>query len=231
MKRLAAVGVFAALLVPLGLFAVPAGAATPANSTVTAPNSGSVTVTWSGTIQPGNSNFGGATLRCFPATNPSADQVALTVNGLDANFYRTHRTSLKIRVDWTPSTNAAVNQLAMTTSEIDSTGARSSIQDSTSGVSPATAEYDNAFAPAGSYFAIDVCALTNASPQPYTASATLSSTPVAAVPGVSIGNQRLVNYEFDPAFQKTDDLQRRLRRRHPRQAGPGQRGPDSLHRP
>src|SRR5258708_11926744 len=201
MERLAAVGVFAALLLPMGRFAqqvLTAGAASPGDSTIGAPNAGSATVTWSGTIQPGNSNFGGATLRCFPATNPTADEFKLTINGLDASFYRTHRTSLKIRVDWTPSTNAAVNQLAMTTSEIDSTGARSSIQDSTSGVSPATAEYDNAFAPAGSYFAIDVCALTNASPQPYTASATLSSTPVAAVPCVSIRNQRPLHHEIHP---------------------------------
>jgi hypothetical protein len=211
-KRLAAVGVFAALLLPLGLFAVPAGAATPANSTITAPNSGSVTVSWSGTIQPGNSNFGGATLRCFPGTNPTADEFQLTVKGLNAAYYQGHRTSLKIRVDWTPTTNAAVNQLAMTTSQasVDSTGTlqHNNIQDATSGNSPATAEYDNSIADPGTYFAIDVCALTNASPQPYTATATLSGNPVPVVPGVSVGNQRLVNYEFDPAFQKTDALLR-----------------------
>ncbi len=211
MRRQAAALVALAALLPLGLFAQPvvtAGAATPAGKTIMAPNSGSVTVNWTGTIQPGNSNFGGATLRCFPATNPSADEFALTINGLDSAFYSSHRTSLKIRVDWTPATNAAVNQLAMTTSQTDSTGAHNNIEDASSGTSPATAEYDNAFAPAGTYFAVDVCALTNASPQPYTASATLTTTPVPVVPGVSVGNQRLVNYEFDPAFQTADALQR-----------------------
>src|SRR5258708_61441 len=194
MRRQAAALVALAALLPLGLFAQPvvtAGAATPAGKTIMAPNSGSVTVNWTGTIQPGNSNFGGATLRCFPATNPSADEFALTINGLDSAFYSSHRTSLKIRVDWTPATNAAVNQLAMTTSQTDSTGAHNNIEDASSGTSPATAEYDNAFAPPGTYFAVDVCALTNASPQPYTASATLHTPPIPAVPGHSVAHHRM----------------------------------------
>jgi hypothetical protein len=202
-------------LLPLGLAlqapVLTAGAATPAASTISAPDAGSVTVKWSGTVQPGNSNFRAAFLRCFP-TNPSTDEFQLTINGLTEAYYRTHRTSLKIRVDWTPSTNATANQLAMTTSQasFDSMNniQHNNIQDATSGASPATAEYDNTLAPVGTYFAIGVCALTNATPQPYTASATLTSTVIPAVPGVSVGSQRLVNYEFDPAYQTADDLQR-----------------------
>jgi hypothetical protein len=178
-------------------------AATPPSASITAPLSGTVTATWTGSVIAGVGNVPGvANLRCFPATNPTTDdfQLSVVLPGGTTAFYATHSASLVVRIDWQPVTNAAVNDLGLTTSLTDSTGTRTDIHNSHQ--QGTTFEQATILDPvdtattvnAPSVYHLAACDDTNAQAQPYTGTATLTVGPKGG--GVVFSNDTVT---FAPA--------------------------------
>ncbi|GAC1332545.1 MAG: hypothetical protein NVSMB17_11770 [Candidatus Dormibacteria bacterium] len=184
---------------------LPAVAAT-ADGTTTLSTTTTV-IRWHGTIIPGNSNAGGVTLRCF-SLNPTTDDFAFNLTGVDDKFNTDHRVALSIRIDWKPNTNAASNNLFLTTSFVDANGIRSQVQDGTQlNTTSQSVSYASPMAAIGAArWHAGACAGSNISPQDYTGTATLVIKDLARTTNVSVGNQQLQAYRS--TVQNRDAAQR-----------------------
>lgn len=199
------------LMVFLGVFSLQPGAALPAvASTPDGPTTLSTTTTvihWHGTIIPGNSNVGAGTLRCL-SVNPSTDDFAYNLAGVDTAFNDAHRVSMTIRIDWVPTINAVSNNLFLTTYMTDAKGAITNIQDANN--LNTTFQSTNYASPAGALGAVKwhagACAGSNASAQAYTGTATLVIRDLTRTTNVSVGNQLLQAYRN--TVQNRDAAQR-----------------------
>src|SRR5689334_20044173 len=72
----------------------------PGPLTLRAPDSGTATLKWTGTVLPGTN---GTSVRCLSDVNVLSDEESFKLLGVSDAWYRTHRALLKIRIAWTPA--------------------------------------------------------------------------------------------------------------------------------
>ena len=143
-------------------------AATPPTSNLTVPSSigQTVSVTWSGTIPP----LANATSNCTTlADTPAVDQHVSTIS-VPAGIYTSLVAQFTFKIEWTPVVNGQSSDEVLTVVGIGSSD----------GGSPSeTVSARNL--PSGSY-KIVACGFTNAQPQPYTGTLTITTVPLDPPP-------------------------------------------------
>ncbi|MEY2485874.1 MAG: trimeric autotransporter adhesin [Verrucomicrobiota bacterium] len=166
-------------------------ASTPSTSTVTVPSTvgQTVTVTWTGTIPP----LVNATSNCAPlADTPAVDQHVSTIN-VPPGAYNSVSAQFTFNISWTPVTNSSASDEVLTVVGIGS---------SDGGNPSETVAAQNL--DAGNYKII-ACGFTNAQPQPYTGTLTITTSAPAAAPPPNYTTGAI---NFGPAnvvdFQRTE---------------------------
>ncbi len=154
------------------------------SGSISPPSSGSVAVTWNGTISAGAGNAANlVSLRCTSG-NPTTDTFSLTVTNPGGAYYTTHNATLVVRIDWTPVTNDAANDLGLTVTDTPPGTTTAEYFDSHQvGSAFETVSISNPNF--GVVYSIGVCADTNAAPQAYTGKATLTGAVIGASGGPS----------------------------------------------
>ncbi len=176
-----------------GWFAVgTVEASSPATSSVTVPSTlgQTVTINWTGTIPAGSNGTSNCTAL---ADTPLADQHVSTVT-VPAGLYNTLGAQFTFKITWTPVVNSSASDEILTV--LGPTG--NHVGSSDGGTSTETVGASNLGT--GNYKII-ACGFTNAQPQPYTGTLTITAVPPPPVyTGGSIG--------FGPAtvvdFQRTE---------------------------
>ena len=166
-------------------------AAMPATSNVTVPSTvgQTVTVNWTGTIPPGSS----ATSDCTAlADTAAADTHTATIN-VPAGTYNSVVANFSFKIAWTPVVNINASDEILTVVGLGSSD----------GGNP-TETVDGRNLVAGNY-KIVACGFTNAQPQPYTGTLTITT---SALPGPPPPNYTTGAIGFGPAtvvdFQRTE---------------------------
>lgn len=176
-NRLARAAVALLLVVP-ALAASPTQASTPASATLTAPDSGTVSVSWTGTVLPGSTNNPGAGFYCEPSSAPltALGDIFQFRLALPGNFYTNHSTELIVQVDWQPAVSAAANNLFLTVGKDDGTGNTDSGEQVAQALNVTEQKITlvNPAAVTGApYYFAGACPQANSTPQAYTGKATL----------------------------------------------------------
>ena len=173
------------------LIAMLALASTPPTDNITVPSTvgQTVTVTWTGTIPPGSN----ATSNCTPlADTPAVDQHISTIN-VPAGVYNTVSARFVFNISWTPVVNPTTSDEILTVIGVGS---------SDGGNPSETVSAQNLAA--GNY-KIVACGFSNAQPQPYTGTLTITT---FAPEGAPPPNYTTGAIKFGPAsvvdFQRTE---------------------------
>jgi hypothetical protein len=161
------------------LIAMLAFAATPPTSNVTVPSTigQTVTVTWTGMIPPGSS----PTSNCAAlADTPAVDQHNSTIN-VPAGIYNTLQAQFIFKITWTPVVDPSASDEVLTV--ITSGGATVGSSDGGSNTETVSAQNLGA-----ETYKIIACGFTNAQPQPYTGTLTITtSAPTTTPPNYTTG--------------------------------------------
>lgn len=191
---------YARLLVAVSLFSIATLlvvlAATPPTSNVTVPSTigQSVTVTWTGTIPPGSS----PTSDCSAlADTPAADQHNSTIT-VPAGLYNTAAAKFVFKITWTPVVDGTSSDEVLTVVR-SSDGTKIGSSDGGS-----TTETVAGINLSSDTYKIIACGFSNAQPQPYTGTLTITTTAQEVTPP----NYTTGAIKFGPAtvadFQRTE---------------------------
>jgi hypothetical protein len=179
------------LITGIALLVFAVRASNPATDSITVPSTvgQTVTVTWMGTIPP----LVNATSNCTPLADTAAADTHTTTINVPAGVYNAVSAQFTFNIAWTPVANASTSDEVLTVIGIGS---------SDGGNPSETVAAQNLGA--GNYKII-ACGFSNAQPQPYTGTLTITtSAPAAAAPP----NYKTGAISFGPAnvvdFQRTE---------------------------
>jgi hypothetical protein len=141
-----------------------ARAAQPSSGTLAARDQGTARLAYKGTVPPGTGSPSGV---CEDGVN--ADVFTLTLTGLSSTFYRTHKALLVAHIEWKPtfSTSGGGSDLALI---VRHGGSEAGSSDG--GSAEETVAVDR---PGSGTYRIIACAFSNAVPQAYTGTVTLTT--------------------------------------------------------
>ena len=166
LQVLLAVALLSSMLWAQGL--TGAGAAEPAQGTLHAKDQGTSTLKYEGTVPPGSGGVGDSA-PCEDQVNADFFKLTLDIPDPD-NFYKNHSSLLAIDIRWDPtSVDVAVNDLALFLRDPQG----DDIASSDGGTNQEQIAVENL--PGGEYTVV-ACAFANSTPQPYQASASLTTT-------------------------------------------------------
>jgi hypothetical protein len=174
------------------LLALLSFASTPPTSNVTVPSTigQTVTVTWTGTIPPGSN----ATSNCAAlADTPAVDQHNSTVS-VPAGIYNTLAAQFTFKITWTPVVDPSASDEILTV--VSAGGAQ--VGSSDGGTNTETVAAQNLGADT---YKIIACGFSNAQPQPYTGTLTITTSALTTTPpnyttgAITFGPPNMVDFQ------------------------------------